>query len=143
MFIDASALVAIIAGESDGETLARQLDAAEERYTAPISMYETTLALLRVRRTNFVAVSGLLGGFVTRSHIQIVPITAEIGGLAIDAFERFGRGRHPAALNMGDCFAYACARSLGVPLLFKGEDFAKTDIRVARAPRPPGRGRGN
>ena len=94
MFIDASALVAIIAGESDGETLARQLDAAEER--------------------------------LHRADCD----TAEIGGLAIDAFERFGRGRHPAALNRGDCFAYACARSLGVPLLFKGEDFAKTDIRV-------------
>ena len=50
---------------------------------------------------------------------------------AIRAFERFGRGRHPARLNMGDCFAYACAEDLGLPLLFKGEDFPLTDIGVA------------
>ena len=56
---------------------------------------------------------------------------AEIGREALRAFERFGRGRHPARLNMGDCFAYACARALDVPLLFKGEDFAQTDIAVA------------
>ncbi len=59
---------------------------------------------------------------------QIVPITAEIGRMAVEAFARFGRGNHPARLNLGDCFAYACARNLGVPLLFKGTDFSQTDI---------------
>jgi len=51
--------------------------------------------------------------------------------MAIDAFERFGKGRHPAALNFGDCFAYACARRFGVPLLYKGDDFPQTDIEPA------------
>lgn len=58
-------------------------------------------------------------------------IAIEIGGGAVSAFERFGKGRHRAALNMGDCFAYACARSADVPLLFKGNDFPRTDIAVA------------
>ena len=60
-----------------------------------------------------------------------MPITVEIGRNALSAFERYGRGRHPAALNMGDCFAYACARQLDIPLLFKGDDFPLTDITIA------------
>ena len=64
------------------------------------------------------------------SMAEVMPITVEIGRDAIETFERFGRGNHPARLNMGDCFAYACARSLGVPLLFKGDDFSQTDIAV-------------
>jgi ribonuclease VapC len=131
MFIDASALVAIIAGEHDGRSLADRLSAAEQRYTSPLALYETTLALLRIRDTTITAINELLGEFVMRSHVEIISITPEIGRLAIDTFARFGRGRHPARLNMGDCFAFACARSLDVPLLCKGEDFAQTDIRLA------------
>jgi ribonuclease VapC len=72
----------------------------------------------------------LLQRFLSEATVQIVPITAEIGRLAIEAFARFGRSNHPARLNMGDCFSYACARHLGVALLFKGEDFSQTDIAV-------------
>ena len=60
-----------------------------------------------------------------------MPITAEMGRAALSAFDRYGRGRHSAALNMGDCFAYACARQLDLPLLFKGDDFPLTDITIA------------
>jgi ribonuclease VapC len=63
--------------------------------------------------------------------VQVVPLTTEIGRGALSAFERFGRGGHPAALNVGDCFAYACARELDMPLLFKGDDFLLTDITIA------------
>ena len=63
--------------------------------------------------------------------MRIVPITAEIGRAALLAFERYGRGRHPAALNMGGCFAYACARTLDVPILAKGDDLPQTDILIA------------
>jgi uncharacterized protein with PIN domain len=66
--------------------------------------------------------------FLSAMRVEIIPITPDIGRGAIRAFERFGRGQHPARLNMGDCFAYACARSLDVPLLFKGDDFSQTDI---------------
>jgi ribonuclease VapC len=73
----------------------------------------------------------ILDRFLERATVRVVPITAEIGHGALTAFERYGRGRHPAALTMGDCFAYACARALDVPILFKGDDFPLTDITVA------------
>ena len=76
------------------------------------------------------AAEAAVNQYLARADAQMIPITAEIGREAIRAFERFSRGRHPARLNMGDCFAYACARALGVPLLYKGDDFALTDIAV-------------
>ena len=66
--------------------------------------------------------------FLQRSNVETLPITAETGSLALDAFERYGKGRHPARLNFGDCFAYAMAKQHGVPLLYNGEDFAQTDL---------------
>ena len=131
MFVDASALVAIIAGEADAASLADRLDTAETRYTSPLALYETTLALLRLRDTSIPAVNELLDDFMTQFEFEVMVITPQIGRLAIEAFERYGRGRHPARLNMGDCFAYACARSLGVPLLCKGDDFRRTDATLA------------
>jgi ribonuclease VapC len=131
MFVDASALVAILGEESDGLTLTYRLDQAERRYTSPIAIYEATLALARVGRLTTTTVTSLIDDFNARSGIETIAITDEIGGIAIDAFTRFGRGNHPARLNMGDCFAYACARSLGVPLLCKGDDFRQTGIALA------------
>jgi ribonuclease VapC len=131
MFVDASALVAIIAAEHDGSALTERLDIAGRRYTSPMAIYEATLGLLRIRRTTIQAITALLDDFMTGSRIEIISISPEIGRIAIEAFARFGRGNHPARLNMGDCFAYACARSLGVPLLCKGGDFSQTDIVIA------------
>ena len=73
----------------------------------------------------------MLDRFLEQATVRVISITAEIGRGALSAFDRFGRGRHPAALNMGDCFAYACARELDVPILSKGDDFPLTDITVA------------
>jgi ribonuclease VapC len=73
----------------------------------------------------------ILDRFLEQAAVRIVPTTAEIGRGAVSAFERYGRGQHPAALDMGDCFAYACANELDMPLLFKGDDFPQTDIAVA------------
>lgn len=64
-------------------------------------------------------------------EIAVVTVPAETARLALDAFDRFGKGRHPASLNFGDCFTYACARHLGQPLMFKGGDFPQTDIEAA------------
>ncbi len=130
MFVDASAIIAVVADEHDGAALASRLQLAARRYTSPIAVYETTLGMIRIRNGSTAAVRALIDDFIERLRIEIIPITAEIGQAAIDAFERFGRGRHPARLNMGDCFAYACARDLNVPLLFKGDDFPQTDVTV-------------
>jgi ribonuclease VapC len=128
MFVDASAIVAILVPEEDGPMLSALLDSADTIHTSPIAIYEAALAIARRRTISLAEAEEAVGTFIGSSGAQIIPITAEIGRGAIAAFERFGRGRHPAALNMGDCFAYASARSLGVPLLYKGDDFSRTDI---------------
>ena len=131
MFLDASAAIAIIAREGDAAALAGRLRQANEVHTSPIAVYETVLGLARLGQTSIQEAQAVLDRFLGEIRAQIVPITAEIGRNALSAFERYGRGRHPAALNMGDCFAYACARQLDIPLLFKGDDFPLTDITIA------------
>jgi ribonuclease VapC len=128
MFIDASAIVAITAPEEDGPVLSARLDQATDAQTSPIALYEAVLGLSRKLAISVADAEEAVGNFIIDSGAEIIPITAEIGRAAIRVFERYGRGQHPARLNMGDCFAYACARTLGVPLLFKGDDFSQTDI---------------
>ena len=72
-----------------------------------------------------------LDALLRRAEVQLVPVTSEQAYAARHAWRRFGKGNHPAALNFGDCFAYALAVTTGEPLLFKGEDFALTDIEAA------------
>ncbi len=130
MFVDASAIVAILVGEGDGPALEARLDQPGAVFTSPIAIYEAVLGIVRILNVSVPVAQAEVDNFVGEAGAQVVSITAEIGRGAIRAFERFGRGRHPARLNMGDCFAYACARSLDVPLLFKGDDFSQTDIAV-------------
>ena len=72
-----------------------------------------------------------LDAFLKRTSVELVPVTAEQTNAARQAWRRFGKGNHPAALNFGDCFGYALAETTGEPLLFKGGDFALTDIEAA------------
>ncbi len=130
MFLDASAMIAVIVREEDGPALAARLAQADRVHTSPIAIYEAVLAVARIHNTGAAGAQRIVDRFLNAVSAEIVPITAEIGRGAIEAFERYGRGRHPARLNMGDCFAYGCARSLDVPLLFKGDDFSQTDIAV-------------
>ncbi len=131
MFLDASAIIAIIARESDAAALAGRLRQASEVHTSPIAIYEAVLGLARVGNMSIQDAQIVLTRFLEELQAQIMSIGAEVGRSAIAAFNRFGKGRHPAGLNMGDCFAYACANELDVPLLFKGNDFPQTDIAVA------------
>ena len=131
MFVDASAIVAIIAGEPNATHLESRLVSAERSYASAMATYEATLGIARSLNISIGNAGSLVDDLLSQVHAEIIPITEEIGRGAVGAFERFGRGRHPARLNMGDCFAYACARALGVPLLYKGEDFSLTDIAVA------------
>jgi ribonuclease VapC len=131
MFLDASATIAIIARESDGVALAVRLRQANEVHASPIAVYETALGLARVGSMSIQEAQVVLNRFLEEVRAQIVPINTEVGRSAVAVFERYGRGRHPAALNMGDCFAYACARELDLPLLLKGDDFPLTDIMIA------------
>lgn len=129
MFIDASALVAILLHESDADALLSRVEAADERVTSPVAVYETVLALMRERGLSRVVAEQQVRAFFAATGLRVTPITDEIGRAALDAFDRYGKGRgHPAQLNMGDCFAYGAAMALGVPLLFKGDDFAATAL---------------
>lgn len=131
MFLDASAMVAMLVDESDAASLTKRLEQAVAPCTSPIAIYEAVAGVARACTVEIQTAETILDRFLEQARVQVVPITAEIGRGALSAFERYGRGRHPAALNMGDCFAYACARQLDMPLLFKGDDFPLTDITVA------------
>ncbi|MGH6956411.1 MAG: type II toxin-antitoxin system VapC family toxin [Caulobacteraceae bacterium] len=131
MFVDASALRAILLGEDDAGLFIDKIEAAPRRVTSAIAVFETVRAVLREARGDAGRAREIVAAFLREAEIECVEIGAAECEAALEAMGRFGKGRHPAALNMGDCFAYACARSRGSPLLFKGDDFGKTDIAAA------------
>ena len=131
IFLDASAMVSMLTGEADADDLANRLAADETRVTSSIAVFETAAALMRKRGCGMSEARDLIDRFRDVASVTLVPIDDVGGGLALEAFDRFGKGRHPASLNMGDCFAYASAKSVGARLLFKGQDFALTDIVAA------------
>lgn len=128
MFVDASALTAILACEDDADSLVVQLQNARRRITSPLAVWETTVAVARRLDIPLEDARTEVRGYLSLVGIVVMPIPPEVGEGALDAFERYGKGRHPASLNFGDCFAYACARHFRVALLFKGDDFPQTDI---------------
>ncbi|MFN5481108.1 MAG: type II toxin-antitoxin system VapC family toxin [Brevundimonas sp.] len=134
MFADASALCAILYDEVDRpDFLAAILD-ADEVFVSPIVVWQCVRAITKHHAIPPGEAAQRFARFETLAGFGVVGIGRAEQRLAVEAFERFGKGRHLARLNMGDCFAYACARSHGLPLLFKGDDFTHTDI--ARVPLP-------
>lgn len=125
MVIDTSALLAILQNEPEGPTFTEALVRAPLRLIAMPTLFETSMVVLSREGEEGLA---LLRQFLTHAQIETVPFSAEHVEQALDGFRHFGRGRHRAGLNMGDCFAYALAKTTGEPLLFKGDDFAHTDI---------------
>ena len=130
MFLDSSALVAIILGEPDMPQLRAKLKASR-RYTSAIVIYESAMAVMRNSQKSIAEAQSIVDEMLKAYRIQVLPIDGRHAALALETFDRFGRGKHPAKLNMGDCFSYASARIQNVPLLFKGNDFGRTDIRIA------------
>jgi len=128
MVIDTSAVVAILEDEPERARFIRLLAADEIRLLSAVSRVECTCVVEGRRRD---AGRAELELFLREAVIEIAPVTADQAGIACEAFRRFGRGRHPAGLNIGDTFAYALAKATGEPLLFKGGDFARTDIASA------------
>jgi len=130
MFIDASAIIAIIGGDEDALNMAARLAQAGKVFISPITIYEAASGLARKRACPIKEATALVDAFVEETGAEMMEITAAIGREAIEAFGRYGKGRHAANLNMADCFAYACAKSRNMPLLFKGSNFVLTDIEV-------------
>ena len=128
MIVDTSAIVAILAGEPDAERLIEALSTATQCRISAATFVELSMVL-----------EGQFGPEVAYQAealfreigMSIEPFTAEQAYAARQAFRDFGKGRHPAGLNLGDCFSYALAKLAGEPLLFKGSDFSRTDIVAA------------
>jgi ribonuclease VapC len=125
---DTSALVAIVFEEAEALLFAGTLRAAASPKLSSASLAETFIVVAgRTGRDNAAKVLALLDGI----GMEVVPVDRRQALLVNEAFLRFGKGRHKASLNYGDCFAYALAKSLDLPLLFKGNDFRHTDVRPA------------
>lgn len=127
MVIDTSALAAIFFGEPERQRFLAAIASAPTRMVSAATVLETGI-VLESRLGD--AAGREFDLFVIRANLQITPVDAEQAELARHAWRRFGKGRHPAALNYGDCFAYALAKWTGEPLLAKGTDFASTDVAV-------------
>lgn len=125
MIVDTSALIAILRREPDADHLIDLLLSAPEPRMSVGTLLEARI--VAERDGGLAELEELIGA----AGIEIVPPDLRQADLAFQGFRRFGKGRHPAALNFGDLFAYALAQALDEPLLFKGSDFPQTDVRIA------------
>lgn len=129
MFVDTSVIVAILADEPDAAAFAAKLSGAELRYTSALVILEAAMRLSSLFNVDPRVAEKRVRQVLDEAGIAIVAIDGPIAAEAVAAFSAFGKGRgHPAQLNLADCMSYACAKAYQVPLLFKGEDFARTDI---------------
>jgi ribonuclease VapC len=127
MVVDTSAVPAILQLEPEAESFAQRIEAAEMRRISSVSILEAGI-VVEARKGKVGAQE--LDAFVQQGGFVVEPFDAEQAEVARDAYRRFGKGRHAAALNLGDCASYALARIFGEPLLCKGTDFARTDAIV-------------
>lgn len=127
LVVDTSAVVAIIALETEAKVFTDTMASATRRIMSSVNVLEARLVLSFAKGMPLET----LPDFMARERIDIITFDEALAGLAFEAYRRFGKGRHPAKLNMGDCAAYALAKSRGWPLLFKGDDFTQTDVERA------------
>jgi ribonuclease VapC len=125
MVIDTSALLAILQNEPERRAFNEAIEAAETRFLSAASFVECSMIVESRYGADGVRDLDL---FIAKAHLEPVAVDVEQADLARQAFRTFGKGRHPAGLNFGDCFSYALARSLTEALLYKGADFGRCDI---------------
>ena len=128
MIIDTSAVLAVLLAEPDAEHYEKTIAHTLPRQMSAVGLLEAAIVL---ESRGGMAAADELDLFLQAAEIELVAVTAEQAQAARRAWRRFGKGNHPAGLNFGDCFAYALAETNNEPLLFKGEDFARTDIEAA------------
>jgi ribonuclease VapC len=131
MIIDTSALLAVLFDEPDGPALLRRIAEAPIRLMSSANAVEAWIVADRHANP---AKGPALDALLETLGIDIVPVTVQHARLARTAYHTYGKGRHPAGLNFGDCFAYALAKATDLPLLFKGDDFGQTDVPVVPVP---------
>jgi ribonuclease VapC len=128
MIVDSSAIVAILGNEAEGDSMEQAIIAAPSRSLSAATYVETGIVV--DSRSNPTLSRGF-DEFLELMGIRIEPVSVKQARIARDAYRDYGQGRHRAGLNFGDCFAYALAKEKGEPLLFKGDDFRKTDVEVS------------
>jgi ribonuclease VapC len=128
--VDTSALIAVLLGEPERDRFVDLLAEADDPLISAATLVEASIVMLAKTGPDGV---GDLDDLLAAAAVRCVAVDATQAQIARDAFERFGKGRSPAGLNYGDCFSYALATATNRPLLFKGEDFEHTDIRLPRA----------
>jgi ribonuclease VapC len=128
MVIDTSAVVAILTREPESRAFIESIEAADSRSMSTATFVEASIVIEARYGADGVRDLDL---FLDRAGVDLISVDAEHAREARRAFSRYGKGRHPAGLNFGDCFAYALATTAGEPLLYKGDDFSKTDVTSA------------
>jgi len=131
VFVDATAMISMMTGESDADSLSDRLEAEQPRLCSALSLWETIAGLCRAYTYSVPSAQAAVRSFMELNDLTLVSIGEREFDIATQAYAEFGKSRHPAALNLGDCFAYACAKANRAKLLFRGDDFAKTDIVAA------------
>jgi ribonuclease VapC len=127
MIVDSSAIIALLRDEPDAAAMAEALQEAPVRHISAVTYVEAAIVADNDRNP---LLSRRFDGLVRDAQMLIEPVTARQAELARQAYRDFGKGRHKAGLNLGDCFAYALAKEMDEPLLFKGDDFRHTDIEA-------------
>lgn len=128
ILVDASAIVAIMNGEPEADAFSDAIEEHNDRCYCAVGAWEAALAIARIRKIGVRAASDAVESFAFEAALRMIAIGEPEYRAAIDAHRRYGRGQHRAKLNMGDCFAYACARTNDARLLYKGDDFSHTDL---------------
>ena len=130
VFIDTSVFVAILTNEPDRDAFIDAIADAKHRVTSPAVRLEACIVLSRRLDLSPGDAETRFEAFLGDAEIDERPIDSAIAAAAVACFERYGKGRHPARLNFADCLSYACAKAHGAALLFKGDDFAQTDVKA-------------
>jgi ribonuclease VapC len=128
VIVDSSALIAILFSEPEGHDFQNKIAQASRPMMSTANFLESAIVADRAQDKGYGRVLDLL---VDALGIEMMPVTMEQARVAREAFQTYGKGAHPAGLNFGDCFAYALAKTQGVRLLFKGNDFSRTDVSPA------------
>jgi ribonuclease VapC len=131
MLLDASAIIAMLCEEAEGDAFADALEAAMVRLTTPIAIWESVAGLVRQYTLSVPEARPKVADFLAVARVSVMPLGQVDLEFALDAYDQFGKGRHPAKLNMGDCFVYAAAKTNREPLLHKDDGFWMTDIEQA------------
>ena len=132
MVLDTSAIIAIIFNETEADDFSRLAAANPLLAVSAVTIHEASIVTARKKRDSSAA--RLVDNLIRDLAIEVIPVDLDGARAARAAYFRFGKGYHPAALNLGDCFPYAVAKARDEPLLFKGDDFLKTDIVPAWRP---------